>query len=122
MRRRSTASKRAAGAAASGSCARVTRAVRSVPSTYASSTSASARGSGTPAACSRAIAVASASRTVDAVESSRVVIGSLQLLLLLLGGEHVDDGVEIAVEHAIELVERQVHAVIGHAALAEVVR
>src|SRR5262245_30055659 len=44
-----------------------------------------------------------------------------ELLGLVLGGERVEDLVQLAVHDAVDLVEREVDAVIGDAALREVV-
>src|SRR5262249_53432266 len=53
---------------------------------------------------------------------SRSFFGELRELLgLVLGSERVDDVVELAVHDAVDLVERQVDAVVGDAALREVV-
>src|SRR5439155_628770 len=51
----------------------------------------------------------------------RTSSGGLERLGLLARGEGVDDRVELAVEHALERVQRQARPVVGHAALREVV-
>src|SRR5262247_2597243 len=42
-----------------------------------------------------------------------------ELLGLVLGGEGVDDVVEVAIHDVVDLVERQVDAMVGHATLRE---
>src|SRR5262245_5636906 len=71
--------------------------------------------------------VPSASRLLASVSTAPSVIASAfsagigQQPRLVIGDQRVDDLVELAQHHAIELVERQVDAVIGDAPLREIV-
>src|SRR3954453_7563795 len=102
----------------------MTRAARSRRSTWPSSTSASRRGVSTPAASSATTAESSASRTgVPAIGRSAGAGGGLgfEPAALLVGRERGGELVERALEDGVEVVHRDLDAVVGDAALAVVV-
>src|SRR5439155_3916708 len=89
-------------------------------------TSASRRGSSTPAAVREVTAAASASRTGEAAlttSACRCSSGGLgfQLLPPLLGGKRIRVIVELALQDRLEVVSRQLYAMVGDPPLGEVV-
>src|SRR4051794_5828379 len=105
------------------------RVVRSTPSACPSSTSASRRGESTRAACSATSAESSASRTPGPANGDgmprdprpalgRVGLEAAALLVVLQGGGEL---VEVALQDGVEVVGRELDAVVSDAPLAVVV-
>src|SRR3990170_73925 len=94
--------------------------VRVVPEKCSTISLASSAGSATAAAARRARAAFSSgpslSGRLSAIEAD---IG--EQLRLVIGDQRVDDLVEFAHHHPVELVERQIDAMVGDAALREVI-
>src|SRR5438876_6195682 len=97
---------------------------RDTPAVLASRISASRRGLGPPAAASIATAASSIERGDSAPPSSApafIASSGAQRLGLLFGRERVDQRIERAVEHLVELMEREIDAMVGDARLRKVV-
>src|SRR3954453_9162208 len=108
---------------------RATSAARSTPSASATSTSASSRGVSQPAASNDGTA---ASSTSAAVIPGEVIVlgrswfapsgrGGLERAPLLVGLEAGGEVIEVAGEHPLDVSLGELHAVVGHAVLREVV-
>src|SRR5438552_9567260 len=103
--------------------------MRCNPSACAHSSSAARRGAPRPCSPRYTVLRRSTSRTVrPATATSRAGSGAHSLCLLeqaprlILLCEGFDEQIEIAVEHALQLVQREIDAVVRHPCLWEVVR
>src|SRR5437870_13326143 len=91
-----------------------------MPSTCCNSTSAVARGLSTSWRSRYRVACTSTSEgRISAGRRGRAV--AAQLLRAFLREQRVDELVEVAVEHRLQLVRRDADAMVGHAVLREVV-
>src|ERR1035438_224469 len=106
------------------------RSMRRSPSACAQSSSESRRADELPWSPRYVVLSRRTSMSVGAVDAtsgsmsrgSVVIVVLEQAARLVLVGQRLDEQVEIAVEHALQLMQRQVDAVVGHARLREVVR
>src|SRR5690606_29536876 len=117
--RESAARTNAAASSGTGLCGSSTASVRLVPVKCSTSSRASSEGSALPSSVSATRTSRSNPPSTCTGWSAIVEIG--QQLRLVIGDQGIDDLVEFSHHHAIELVERQVDAVVGNATLWEVV-
>src|SRR5579884_3500609 len=126
-RRRTRSRMAATSADASGWSKRRYRSMRRSASASAQSSSASSRGVALPCVLRyvvlrRTISSSVRGWSLSAARSCRVLGFVEQPARLVLLRQRLDEQVEIAVEHALQLMQREVDAVVGDARLREVVR
>src|SRR3954468_6129323 len=88
-----------------------------MPSTCARSSSASNRALSMPRSVNNCAAFCASGIAVSGTGAGR-----LELLRFTRGLQRVDELIQIAVQHALQIVRRQTDAVVGYAALRKVVR